>query len=82
MKGVGASWAWKTQPQGPRGDQTPPGTRRAGSQGVWGRWGWTSRPLSPPGRLGVSPLLPAPDPLQRHCCTVRERKMLYSIYPA
>ena len=64
VKGVGASWAQKTQPQGPRGDQTPPGAHRARSQGLWGRWSWTSRPLRPPGLLGVSPFLPAPAPLQ------------------
>ena len=36
-EGWGASWARKTQPQGPRGDQTPPGAHRARSQGLWGR---------------------------------------------
>ena len=76
VKGVGASWAQKIQPQGPRGDRTPPGAHRAGSQGVWGRWSWTSRPLSPQAFLGsLSSSLPLP-PYKGHCCTVTERNIL------
>ena len=67
---------------GPQGGPDPSRHSQGRKPGGVGAMGLDQQATEPPRLSWGLPLLPAPDPLQRHCCTVRERKMLYSIYPA